>query len=85
MKTFTYTINDKNGLHARPAGNLSKLSKTFSSRCFLKKGDKETELTKLIALMGMGVKKGDEVIIRVEGEDEEAACNAIKEFFSSNL
>ena len=85
MKNFSYTIKDAVGIHARPAGNLSKLSKTFDSKCFLKKGAKETELSKLIALMGMGVKKGDEVTIRVEGEDEEAACNAIKEFFSSNL
>lgn len=29
MKQFTYTITDALGIHARPAGQLAKLAKTF--------------------------------------------------------
>ena len=31
MKTFSYTVKDEIGIHARPAGNLVKLIKGFSS------------------------------------------------------
>ena len=36
-------------------------------------------------LMGMGVKKGDEVTVTVEGDDEEAAAAAIETFFKANF
>ena len=31
MKTFTYTIQDEVGIHARPAGLLAKKAKEFQS------------------------------------------------------
>ena len=36
-------------------------------------------------LMGMGVVKGDEVTITVEGEDEDAAAAAIEAFMKANF
>lgn len=30
MKQFTYTITDPLGIHARPAGQLAKLAKSFA-------------------------------------------------------
>ena len=85
MKTFEFTVTDANGIHARPAGNLSKLAKTFKSTITIEKDGKKTDLTKLIAVMGMAVKKGNTVTVTAEGEDEEVACNAIQEFFNKNL
>ena len=35
--------------------------------------------------MGMGVKKNQTVTVKVEGDDEGAACDAIKAFFETNL
>ena len=40
MKEFTYIIEDEIGIHARPAGNLVKLIKTFSSTVTLEKEGK---------------------------------------------
>ena len=36
-------------------------------------------------LMGMGIKKGDEITVQVEGDDEEAAAAAIEAFLKENL
>ena len=36
-------------------------------------------------LMGMGIVKGDELTITVEGEDEEAAAAAIEAFMKANF
>ena len=86
MKTFTYTIKDSLGIHARPAGNLVKLVKGLSgSKVMIEKGGKSVDVTKLMMLMGLGVKCGDTVTFTVEGGDEEAAAKAVEDFMTANL
>ena len=86
MKTFKYTVQDAVGIHARPAGLLAKLAKGFSgTKITITKGDKSVEVTKLMMLMGLGVKCGDTVTFTVEGTDESAAAEAVQKFMSENL
>lgn len=85
MKTFNYTIKDEVGIHARPAGMLAKEAKKYESRIVIRKGEKSAEVTRLMAVMGMGVKHGEEVTVEIEGADEEAACKEIQTFFEQNM
>lgn len=85
MKTFEYTIKDELGIHARPAGLLVKEAKSYDSVIRITKDGKSAEAKKLMALMGLGVKKGDTVTVSVEGGDEEAVAEKMEEFFKSNL
>ena len=85
MKQFQYTIKDALGVHARPAGLLVKLAKQYTSTITLEKNGKTCDMRKLMALMGMGVKQGETVTIKVEGDDEEAAAEAIQKFLSENV
>lgn len=86
MKTFQYTITDPVGIHARPAGLLVKAAKALDSTVTIGKEDgKSAAATKLMALMGMGIKQGDVVTVTVEGGDEEANAAAMEQFFQSNL
>ena len=86
MKEFTYTIKDEIGIHARPAGNLVKLSKGFDSSVTIEKeGKPAVNGTALMKLMGLGVKCGETVKFTVDGADEEAAAAAIEEFMNANL
>ena len=73
MKEFQYTIKDACGIHARPAGLLVKTVKGFASTATLEKDGKSCDMRKLMALMGMGVKQGETITVKVEGDDEEAA------------
>ena len=84
MKEFTYVIKEELGLHARPAGLLVKEAKKFQSATTLAAKGK-TAAGKLIAIMSMGVKQGDEVTVQVEGPDEDAAFEALEKFFQENL
>ena len=59
MKSFVYTIKDEIGIHARPAGLLAKKAKEFESEITVEKDGKRVVATKLMALMGMGVKCGE--------------------------
>lgn len=85
MKEFNYTINDPNGIHARPAGVLVKEVKGFASSITVWKGDASCDMKKLMKLMGMGIKQGDTITIKVEGEDEDAAVEAVKKAFEENF
>lgn len=85
MKTFAYTIKDEVGIHARPAGLLAKKAKEFESVITLEKGGKTAVATKLMAIMGMGVKCGDTVNVTVEGADDEKAAAEMEAFFNANL
>lgn len=85
MKTFTYTIKDEVGIHARPAGLLVKKAKEFDSTITVEKDGKSVNASKLMALMGLGVKCGDTVTVKAEGSDEDNAVAAMEEFFKSNL
>ena len=86
MKQFTYAITDPIGIHARPAGMLARLAKSFAdSAVTLTKGDQTVKATQLMKLMNLGVKAGDEVTIGVEGGDEDAAIAALEAFFKENL
>ncbi len=85
MKIFTYTITDPLGIHARPAGLLVKQIKGYQSTVTIAKDDAEVNGLKLMALMGMCVKQGDTVTVRVEGEDEDAAAADLERWLKENL
>ena len=86
MKQFEYTIQDANGIHARPAGLLVKAAKVLDSTITLETvADKSAAATKLMAVMSLGIKQGDTVTVTVEGGDEEASAAAMERFFRENL
>ncbi|MDM8239198.1 HPr family phosphocarrier protein [Pseudoflavonifractor phocaeensis] len=86
MKSFTYTITDPVGIHARPAGLLVKAAKAFAgTEISVTKGDKTAKSTQLMKLMGLGVKGGDTVTVTADGPDEEKAIAAMEQFFKKNL
>lgn len=85
MKQFTYTVNDPVGIHARPAGMLVKEAKNYTSTITIEKNGKAVNALKLMALMGLGVRKGDTVTVAAEGEDEDVAIAGLEKFFKENL
>lgn len=85
MKEITYVITDEIGIHARPAGMLVKEAKAFTSKITLEANGKSADATKLMAVMSLGVKNGAEVVIKAEGEDEDAAIAKMEEFMKENL
>ena len=86
MKQFVYTITDPIGIHARPAGLLVKAIKALDSTVTITKADGKSAVgTKLMALMGLGIKQGDTVSVTVEGGNEDANAATLEQFFKDNL
>lgn len=85
MRSFTYTIKDELGIHARPAGMLAKTAKALDSEITITKGEKNVGASKLMALMGLGVKCGDTITVTANGGNEDAALEEIKKFLEEYL
>ena len=65
------------GLHARPAAPFVKEAKSYTSDIVVIKDGAEANAKSSLRLMTLGAKHGDRVLIRAEGEDEEAAVDAL--------
>ncbi len=66
------------GLHARPAAMFVKEAKRYSSDITVRKDDgTEANAKSSLKLMTLGAKHGDKLTIRAEGEDEDAAVEAL--------
>lgn len=85
MKEFTYTITDPQGMHARPAGVLVKEAGKYQSKITIEKDGKSGDAKRIFAVMGLGVKCGQAITVKVEGDDEAEAAAAIEEFLKANL
>jgi len=78
------TVGPEQGLHARPAAQIVKTAKQFSSKIVVAKGEHEANAKSVLKLGTLGARKGDKVIIRAEGDDAEEAVNALVDLVSSN-
>ena len=85
MKTFTHTVTDELGIHARPAGQLVNMAKKYDDTIIIKKGEKEADAKKLLQVMGLGAKMGDTLIFEIDGEREEETLIEIEEFIKENF
>lgn len=85
MKEFKYVITDAQGIHARPAGELVKLIKSFTCTTRLSKDGKTVDGKKMLAVMSLGANKGSEVTFTFDGADEDAACEAVSSFMKEKL
>lgn len=85
MKEITYTITDPEGIHARPAGVLVKEAAKFTSKVIIAQDGKEVDAKRILGLMGLGVKCGQKIVLKTEGEDEDAAIEALGKFLEENL
>ena len=86
MTQFTYTIKDPLGIHARPAGLLAKLAKSYADTTVTVTKDGNTvKASQLMKLMGLGVKQGNEITVAADGPAEAEAAAALKTFLEENL
>ncbi|MDP9455416.1 MAG: HPr family phosphocarrier protein [Actinobacteria bacterium] len=71
------------GLHARPAKEIVKIARSYKSDVTVARNGREANARSLMKLMALGAKKGDSVLVRATGEDEEAAVEALVGLISS--
>ena len=81
----TLMINNETGLHARPASQLVKKAGNFKSQIEIIVDEKEVNAKSIMGIMSLGIGKGDEITLKAEGEDAEAAIADLTEFIEVEL
>ncbi|MEX0912684.1 MAG: HPr family phosphocarrier protein [Gemmatimonadota bacterium] len=79
------TIANKHGLHARPAAEFVKLANRFAAEVWVAKGEVEVSGKSIMGVMMLAAECGSAVLIRAEGEDSEAAVDALSSLISSKF
>lgn len=85
MQTFTHVINDPMGLHARPAGLLVKAAAQYGCAVTITTPTGKADAKRIMAVMRLAAKQGNEITVTCDGADEEAAAAALKAFLAENL
>lgn len=85
MKELSYVITDPEGIHARPAGALVKEAAAFTSKITIGKDGKEVDAKRIFGIMGLAAKQGQTIVLKAEGDDEDAAIEKIGTFLKENL
>ena len=83
MKESKIVVNNKVGLHARPASLFVQAAAKFKSDINVSCQDPETKEERkanaksILGILTLGVFNGMEITIKAEGEDEDAAVEAL--------
>lgn len=85
MTELKYIITDEQGIHARPAGFLVKLAGEYPCNITIGKEDRFVDAKRILGVMSLGAKKGDEITVKADGENETDAIKAIEKFLNENL
>ena len=71
-------ISNKLGLHARASAKLTKLAGSFKSEIHLSRNGRRVNAKSIMGVMMLAAGLGTEVLVEVEGDDEQAAMDALR-------
>ncbi|WP_077617072.1 HPr family phosphocarrier protein [Bacillus sinesaloumensis] len=77
-KEITVTI--KEGLHAKPAGELVQNLSRFTSDVEFHFKNRSYNAKSILGLMGAGIREGQTITVRIDGPDEEEAFAWLRSF-----
>jgi phosphocarrier protein HPr len=81
----TVIIQNKYGLHARPAAEFVKRAHTFAADVWVRKEDLEVNGKSIMGMMMLAAEQGSEIVIRASGEDAEAAVDGLTRLVSGRF
>ena len=85
MTEATTTIENKTGIHARPASLFVQTASKFKSKVQIKAKGKIVDAKSILMIMSMGLVKGTEITISADGEDEADAVKTLKDLVDAKF
>ena len=84
MTTREVVIGHRLGLHARASAKLVRLSGQFRSQISISRADQDdggpADARSILSILLLAAGQGTRVMVRAEGEDEEAAMEAVCDY-----
>jgi phosphocarrier protein len=78
-------IVNKNGLHARPAAEIVKLSSKFKCDITIVRDDLEVNGKSIMGVMMLAAEYGSNIVVRANGPDAEQAVTAIADLVAAKF
>jgi len=89
MYTRDALIQNRSGLHARPASEFVACAKKFYSKITIRSSDGDendaVDAKSIMLLLSIGLGQGDEVVITAKGEDEIEAVDTLVALIDSKF
>jgi phosphocarrier protein HPr len=85
MTERTVEIVNRNGLHARPAAEIVKLSSRFQAEITMVRDDLEVNGKSIMGVMMLAAEFGSTLLVRANGPDAEQAVKAIAELVAAKF
>jgi len=76
-----FRINNKLGLHARPAALLAQTAAKFESKVSIIKDGQEVNGDSILGIMMLAAEFGSDITVIINGKDEKEAIKKIEELF----
>ena len=81
----TVTIQNRHGLHVRPATQLAELAGKFKSPVMIVKDGQEVSARSIIELLTLAAAYGTELRIKAEGPDAAEAVDAVQKLIAGRF
>ena len=78
-------IENRNGLHARPAAEIVKAASKFRSEVTIRRDDLEVNGKSIMGVMMLAAEYGTTIFLRADGDDAEQAIEAIAALVASRF
>lgn len=85
MVTQKTTIKNPTGLHLRPAGLFCKTAVQFKSKITFRSRNTTSNAKSMLSVLGACIKRGDEIELICEGEDEQEALETMVKIIEDGL
>lgn len=85
MITKTLTIQNKLGIHARPAAQFVRVAGRFQADVTVEKDDESVDGKSIMGLMMLAVGWGAEIKVTADGADEADAMAALEELINNKF
>ncbi len=85
MITKKLTIQNKLGIHARPAAQFVRVASRFQADVSVEKDDEAVDGKSIMGLMMLAVGWGAEITVTADGADEAAALEALEELINNKF
>jgi phosphocarrier protein len=85
MASVETTIVNKLGLHARASAKLTQVASGFKSEVWLSRNGRRVNAKSIMGVMMLAAGKGSSVVVEAEGDDAQAALDAICELIADRF
>lgn len=84
-KRRSFTVGNKQGIHARPAALIVKVANQFEADVFVEKDDVRVNGKSIMGLMMLAAGPGSILKVEASGKDAEAVLDELETLVNSNF